>query len=86
MIEYCSRPVQEYFTRLCRDVTIADEGLQNLHICASITTRFKEGGVFIVPYRTKTHRGLPHGQTNLWVLYEVVKYFKNYIPVRGVAT
>jgi hypothetical protein len=36
-------------SRLYGDVTIADEGLQNLSLCSALRA-FEQGGVFIVPH------------------------------------
>jgi hypothetical protein len=34
---------------LCEDVTIADEGMQNLGLCSALRA-FEQGGIFIVPH------------------------------------
>jgi hypothetical protein len=39
---------QEYIS-LNGDVTIADEGLQNLGLCTALRA-FEQGGIFIVPH------------------------------------
>jgi hypothetical protein len=41
------RPAQELFTY--RDITIANEGLQNLGLCSTLRA-FEQGGIFIVPH------------------------------------
>jgi uncharacterized protein (DUF952 family) len=41
-------PAQEFF-HLYGDVTIADEGLQNLGLCSALRA-FEQGGTFIVPH------------------------------------
>jgi hypothetical protein len=41
---FCSRNFHLY-----GDVTIVDEGLQNLGLCSALRA-FEQGGIFIVPY------------------------------------
>jgi hypothetical protein len=40
-------PIKHFF--LYGDVTIADEGLQNLGLCSELKA-FEQGGIFIVPH------------------------------------
>jgi hypothetical protein len=48
LIIYCFMSLSRIF-HLCEDITITDEGLQNLGLCSALRV-FEKGGIFIVPH------------------------------------